>query len=152
MLTAPMAMMVYCLSTQSPVTPSDGLPSPAVERDHAGAVQAPDEGVISLLKNGKVRFELLDEQGARHKASLVKIDGDRLVLRSRNNVVTVPADQLQRSDRRGDSPWDGAAIGLSVGLGLWALVAQSDRGLGLDTKADNPDDFTLTDTVSLLCF
>jgi hypothetical protein len=34
-------------------------------------------------------------------------------------------------------------------LGVWGLIAESDPGL--DWKEDNPDDWTLKDTITLLC-
>jgi hypothetical protein len=105
-----------------------------------------------MLKNGGARFELLDSLGARHKASLVQIDGDNVVLRSGKEIFTIPADQLQRSDRRGDPPWDGALVGLSVGVGVWALVVQGDPAGTYRWTSDNPDDWTVKDTISLLAF
>src|SRR3954447_21451369 len=89
---------------------------PAPTAEHGLAEPAPPaDGVVHMLKDGRPRFELLDTNGVRHKASLVQIDGDRVVLRSGQDLFTIPFDELQRSRRRGDSPWDGALAGLAVG-------------------------------------
>jgi hypothetical protein len=151
MLTGSLALAVFCLTTQRPAPQSADVASPPAQ-DRPVEPAAAGEGVVQMLKDGKARFELLDTDGGRHKASLVRIDGDNVVLRSRHELFIVPADQMQRSNRRGDRPWDGALVGLSVGLGVWALIAEGDPGGGLDWKADNPDDWTVKDTVSLLAF
>jgi len=151
MLTAPLALAVFYLTTQRPAPQSADDASPPAQHG-PGEPAAASEGVVQMLKDGKGRFELLDTDGGRHKASLVRIDGDNVVLRARKELFIVPADRLQRSDRRGDRPWDGALVGLSVGFGLWALIAEGDPGGGLDWKEDNPDDWTVKDTLSLLAF
>jgi hypothetical protein len=137
MVTASLALAVYCLVVQRPTDP---------------AVAAPSEDILAWLADNTPRFELLDERGKRHKASLLQIDGDRLVVRAQKKVFTVPASEFQRVYRRGDSPWNGTLIGLGVGFGMWMMVASNDQGLGLDTKLDNPDDFTLADTVGMIGF
>lgn len=150
MLTAPLTIAVFYLAMQRPVTPPDGAsPLPQL----APAAPAPaSELAVRMFKDGHAHFELLDSAGVRHKASLLQIDGDDVVLRSGTDVFTIPAEELQRSTRRGDKPWDGALIGLSVGVGMWALVAQNDPSAGLRWKSDNPYDWTIRDTVSLLAF
>jgi hypothetical protein len=150
MLTASIALVVYCVSMQRPAQPPEVVPAPS---ESAPSTAAPaSEGILALLANGNPRFELLDERGTRRKAELVQIDGDNVVLRSRNEVVTVPAGQLQRVDRRGDRPWDGALIGFGVGVGFWMMTASTDHGLGLDPRMDNPDDVTLGDTIAMISF
>ena len=151
MLTASIALAVFCLTTQRQASQSADEASPPAQHS-AAEPAAPSEGVVQMLKNGRTRFELLDTHGARHKASLVHIDGDNVVLRSGQEIFTIPADQLQRSDRRGDPPWDGARVGLSVGIGVWALVVQGDPAGTYRWKSDNPDDWTVKDTLSLLAF
>jgi hypothetical protein len=151
MLTASIALAVYCVSMQRPAEPLEIAPAPQAENAPVGAAP-PSEGIIALLANSNPRFELLDERGTRRKAELVQIDGDNVVLRSRDEIVSVPAGQLQRVDRRGDRPWDGALIGLGVGVGFWIMAASVDPGLGLDPKLDNPDDLTLGDTVAMVSF
>jgi len=151
MLTTQVAIAVFVLATQRPAAQPDDESALSVQ--HGPAEQAPPgEGVVQMMKDGGTRFELLDTGGVRHKASLVQIDGDNVVLKSGKDVFTVPVDQLQRSTRRGDSPWDGALIGLSVGGGIWALAAQSDPAAVYRWKSDNPDDWTVKDTISVLCF
>ena len=150
MLTAPLTIAVLYLATQHPVTPPDGA-SP-VPRPGPAAPAPASETVVRMLKDGHGRFELLDTAGVLHKASLVQVNGDSVVLRSGNDVFTIPVEDLQRSHRRGDSPWDGALIGFSVGAGIWALVAQDDPASTWRWKSDNPDDWTVQDTISLLAF
>ena len=150
MLTASLALAVFCLTTQRPAQSADDASPPA---PHGAAEPAPpSEGVVQMLNNGGTRFELLDSLGTRHKASLVQVDGNNVVLRSGKEIFRIPADQLQRSDRRGDPPWDGALVGLSVGFGVWALVVQGDPAGTYRWKSDNPDDWTVKDTLSLLAF
>jgi hypothetical protein len=151
MLTASLALAVFCLTTQRPAPQSADVASPPAQ-DRPVEPPAAGEGVVQMLKDGKARFELLDTDGGRHKASLVRIDGDNVVLRAREELFIVPADQLHRSDRRGDRPWDGALVGLSVGIGVWALVVQGDPAGTYRWKSDNPDDWTVKDTLSLLAF
>jgi len=147
MLPATIPIAVF-LATRHPVTKPDGASPSAKHRPVEPA--PPGEGVVQMLKDGRTQFELLDTDGVRHKASLVQIDGDNVVLQTGDGVFTIPVDQLQRSRRRGDSPWDGALVGLSVGGGLCALIAQSDPGSTIRWKSNNPDDWTMRDTISLL--
>jgi hypothetical protein len=152
MVTPLAAVFVYGALTQAPAVPRADVPAPTAAIVQSEVAPGPSEGVVQLLKNANVRFELLDEHGERHKAKLDHIEGDEIVLRTRDNsLVRLATTELQRSDRQGDSPWDGTAIGFSVGVAFWLMTAQNDQGAGLDTTADGPDDFTLRDTVSLIC-
>jgi len=147
-MTASLAIAALCLTTQV----SETLPNPTAEAALQPPAQAtaPSEYAVQLLKNGHPQFELLDLHGKRHKASLVQIEGDNIVLRTQRGLFTVPAEGLQRSVRRGDPSWDGALEGLSVGVGLSLLVVQNSGCLCW--KSDNPDVWTMQDSLSLMAF
>ena len=90
-----------------------------------------------MLTTGKVKFELLDSSGEEHKASLVRIDGNDAVLRSRGADYSIPVDQLRRIERRGDRRWDGAVIGFVVGVGVAALYGAA--AASASTLSDAPN-------------
>jgi hypothetical protein len=141
MLTASLAtVFVWSTLTQASLSAS-GAPQVPVQSAPSTPAGTPGQQVVQLLKEGKVRFELLDDRGKRHKASLVQVQGDAVTLRTRGELLVVPADQLQRAERSGDAPWDGALIGLAAGGALLA-----------GTVAPDPGDWTVHDTISFLSF
>jgi len=114
MLTAALASIVVCNAlAQAHTTPRE-------------------TNVDARVTRGDVTYELLDQQGKRHKATLVRIDGgDAVVLRTRQDgTVTVPIRQLQLATRHGDTPWDGALVGLGFGLALSYSVTNEDFSTG----------------------
>ena len=141
MLTTTLAtVFVWSTLTQTSVSRPEA-PRAALQSAPATPAGSPGQQVIRLLKDGNVRFELLDDRGKRHKASLVQVQGDDVTLRTRGELLVVPADQLQRADRSGDAPWDGALIGLAAGGALLA-----------GTVAPDPGGWTAHDTISFLSF
>src|SRR4029079_12155908 len=128
MLTTTLAtVFVWSTLTQNSVSRPEA-PRAALQSAPATPAGTPGQQVIRLLKDGNVRFELLDDRGKRHKASLVQVQGDDVTLRTRGELLVVPADQLQRADRSGDAPWDGALIGLAAGGALLTGTVAPDPG------------------------
>jgi len=152
MLTTCLAAVLLSSALKQAAPTSSASPLQPLEAGRSNAGGTPDASVLRLLMDGHVRIELLDERGKRHKASLLRTNGNDLVLWIGHQSITVPADQLQVAERRGDRPWDGALMGLGVGLGLAAMVSSDSPNAGLEWTSNNPDDWTLQDSIGLVCF
>jgi hypothetical protein len=132
MVAASIALAIICLAAQHP------------------AATTPSEAAKEMLRGDKVKFELLDSNGAEHKASLVRIDGRNAVLRSGGTDYTIPVDQLRRIERRGDRQWNGALIGFAVGVGVAAVIDWR-TSASLLTGGRPPDDNSRAIAASLIC-
>jgi len=135
MLTVPLTLAVFLLATQQPVAPPADSATTAAQRDPEPAPANRD--AIEMLTTGKVRFELVDSDGAEHKASLVRVDGANAILRSRGADYSIPVDQLRRIERPGDRRWDGAVIGFGVGVGAAVLYGAAAASASILSAAPN---------------
>jgi hypothetical protein len=153
MLTAPITLAVFFLATQQPVAPPADGPTTSAQHDPEPALA--NRTAIQTLTTGKVKFELLDSEGEEHKASLVRIDGNDAILRSRGADYSIPVDQLRRIERPGDRRWDGAVIGFVVGVGVAALYGAAAASASILSDAPYPphdnSDAVAAVGASLLC-
>ena len=126
--------------------PADPAPSRAVD---AGEPDQPGY-VADFLRTARGQaIGLRDERGGIAIGKLLQVEGTRAIVRVRGIDYVVPTQHIEQVVTKGDSPWDGVVKGTVVGLAFWAMiVAQGDTGL--DTVEDNPDDFTLADTVGMI--
>jgi hypothetical protein len=117
-MTAPIALAVFLLATQQPIT----QPGAAAAAPHDPDPAAANHDAVEMLTTGTVDFAVLDARGKEHKASLVRVDGTDAVLRTHQGDYSIPVEQLRRFERPADRRWDGALIGFGAGLALAVLV------------------------------
>jgi hypothetical protein len=116
-MTAPIALAVFLLTTQQPITEPRAVAAP-----HDPEPTAANHDAVQMLTTGAVKFALLDARGKEQKASLVRVDGTNAVLRTHQGDYSIPIEQLRRFERPADRRWDGALIGFGAGLALAVLV------------------------------
>jgi len=120
-MTAPVALAIFLLATQQPIAkPGADATTPAQHDPEPGRA---NRDAVQLLTTGNVKFALLDSKGETHKASLVRVDGNKAVLRSHGADYSIPVDQLRRFEQPADRRWDGALMGFGVGFGLMLVGA-----------------------------